>query len=285
MTPSGLEEAVGRITGARPRRLSPLGGGCVAEVYRVDLEGGDRLVAKVGGDGAGLETEGFMLAYLAENSLLPVPRVIHAEDSLLLMTFIDTSGGLTTGAQEHAAGLIAALHDITGDAFGLSRDTLIGGLHQPNPWTESWIEFFRHHRLLNMGRQGLDAGRLPAALMGRLETLAARLDRWLEEPEQPSLLHGDLWGGNVLCFDDRIAAFIDPAVYYGDAEIELAFGTLFGTFGDPFFARYRELRPLRPGFFEQRRDLYNLYPLLVHVRLFGGSYVASVERTLTQFGC
>ena len=93
-----------------------------------------------------------------------------------------------------------------------------------------------------------------------------------------------MWTGNILCRGDRIAGFVDPAVYYGDAEIELAFSTLFGTFGQPFFRRYQELRPLEPGFFEQRRDLYNLYPLLVHVRLFGGSYVDSVDRTLSRFG-
>ena len=75
-----------------------------------------------------------------------------------------------------------------------------------------------------------------------------------------------------------------PAIYFADAEIELAFATLFNTFGDSFFARYSERRPLRPGFFEERRDLYNLYPLLVHVRLFGGGYVGAVERILDRFG-
>jgi fructosamine-3-kinase len=121
--------------------------------------------------------------------------------------------------------------------------------------------------------------------MNRLETLAGRLDRWIAEPAHPSLLHGDLWTGNILVNRGRVVGFIDPALYYGDAEIELAFGTLFGTFGRPFFERYGELRPLNPGFFEERRDLYNLYPLLVHVRLFGGSYVGSVEATLDRFGC
>ena len=94
-----------------------------------------------------------------------------------------------------------------------------------------------------------------------------------------------MWSGNVLTKDGRIAGFVDPAIYYADSEIELAFSTLFSTFGDAFFRRYDELRPLRPGFFEERRDLYNLYPLLVHVRLFGGSYVGSVERALARYGC
>lgn len=119
----------------------------------------------------------------------------------------------------------------------------------------------------------------------RIEALCARLGEWLEEPARPSLIHGDLWGGNVLAADGRISGFIDPAIYYADPEIELAFTTLFGTFGDAFFRRYGELRPLRARFFEERRDLYNLYPLLVHVRLFGGEYVSQVEAILRKFGC
>ena len=282
---SRLEEAIARAAGARPRRLSPMGGGCVGDVYRVLLEDGSTLVAKAGDAGSGLATEGFMLRYLAEHSRLPVPDVIHADDTLLLMSFIETAGGLTAEAQGHAAELLADLHGIGADAYGLDRATLIGGLDQPNPWNPSWIAFFRDQRLLYMAGQALDAGRLPPRLMRGIERLASRLDRWLEEPVRPSLIHGDMWGGNVLCRGGRIAGFVDPAIYYADAEIELAFSTLFGTFGKPFFERYASLRPLRPGFFEERRDLYNLYPLLVHVRLFGGSYVGSVENTLGRFGC
>jgi len=121
--------------------------------------------------------------------------------------------------------------------------------------------------------------------MTRLEKLAGRLGDWIDASAAPSLIHGDMWTGNVLCNHGRISGFVDPAIYYADAEIELAFSTMFGTFGDAFFGRYGEHRPLRPGFFEERVDLYNLYPLLVHVRLFGGSYVGSVDRTLARFGC
>ena len=135
-----------------------------------------------------------------------------------------------------------------------------------------------------MAREALVAGRLPHPTFARLENIAARLDTWIGDDATPSLIHGDMWGGNVLVKAGRITAFIDPAIYYADAEIELAFSTLFSTFGDAFFARYIELRPLRPGFFEHRRDLYNLYPLLVHVRLFGAAYVSQVEATLTRLG-
>ncbi|MBL6927909.1 MAG: fructosamine kinase family protein [Rhodospirillales bacterium] len=281
----GLETAIRDITGIPAERIAPLSGGCVGDVYRVDLANGQRLVAKTGQNGSGLAIEGMMLKSLARLSNLPVPDVLHAEDTLLLMQFIATAGGINGAAQEHAAELLADLHNVRGDAFGFDLDTLIGGLHQPNPETGRWRDFFAQHRLLYMGREALNAGRMSGGLMDRIEVLAGKLERWIEEPEFPSLLHGDMWTGNVLCNNGRIAGFIDPAVYFGDPEIELAFSTLFGTFGQAFFSRYNEFRPLRAGFFEERRDLYNLYPLLVHVRLFGGSYVGSVERTLSQFGC
>lgn len=277
-----IAKTIGRLAGSPVAGVSPLAGGCIGAVYRVTLEDGRALAAKVGG---GLAVEGFMLRYLAENSRLPVPRVVHAGDELLVMDFIEAKDGIDRPAEIHAAELLAELHGITAEAFGFERATVIGGLEQPNPWTPGWLDFFRDQRLLFMGREALDAGRLPGRLMKRLEVMAGRLDRWLEEPAAPSLLHGDMWTGNVLCCEGRIAGFVDPAVYYGDAEIELAFATLFGTFGTPFFERYADLRLLRSGFFEERRDLYNLYPLLVHARLFGGSYVGSVERTLTRFGC
>ena len=280
-----VSDTVAKVTGQRPQRFAPLGGGCIGDVYRVELAGGGTVVAKLGDEGSGLELEGFMLRYLAVHSALPVPEVLHAEDRLLVMSWIDGGDGIGAAAQADAAELLAALHGVAAERFGFERPTLIGGLDQPNPWSERWIPFFRDHRLLYMGRQALDADRLSKRLMGRLETLAGRLENWLEEPEHPSLIHGDVWTGNVLCRQGRVAGFVDPAIYYAHAEIELAFSTLFGTFSEPFFERYGEIRPLRPGFFEERLGLYNLYPLLVHVRLFGGSYATSVERTLKRFGC
>ena len=128
-----------------------------------------------------------------------------------------------------------------------------------------------------MARAALAGGRLDRDLMSRIERLAVRLPDLIGQPGAPALIHGDVWGGNVLVRSGRVAAFIDPAIYHADPEIELAFSTLFGTFGVEFFDRYQEHRPLRPGFIELRRDLYNLYPLLVHVRLFGASYVSQVE--------
>ena len=274
-----LADRIEAATGRRPGRMSALSGGCIAEIYKVELDGAGPVVAK---RGSLLDLEGWMLDYLAEKSDLPVPRVIAAELDLLIMSHIETAGGLNADAERHAADLLAALHEVRGSAFGLERDTLIGGLHQPNGEAENWVDFFRDRRLLHMAREALDAGRLPAAAMSGVEAVAARLETWIDPPAFPSLIHGDMWGGNVLCRNGRIAGFVDPAIYHADPEMELAFSTLFGTFGDAFFARYRERRPLAPGFFEVRRDLYNLYPLLVHVRLFGGSYVGQVARIVDR---
>lgn len=282
--PAGLDARIEAALGQAPLSTRPLSGGCVGEVYRVRMPDGGDVVAKLGRAGSELALEGWMLTYLRENSGLPVPRVLHESDELLVMEHVPTEGGIDRNAQAHAADLLAALHGVTAPEFGLERDTLIGGLHQPNPKSAKWLPFFRDHRLLNMGRQSLDAGRMPKSLMTRLESFSARLGEFLEEPAAPSLIHGDMWTGNVLCARGRIAGFVDPAIYYADPEIELAFSTLFGTFGGPFFSRYEEHRPLKPGFNEARRDIYNLYPLLVHVRLFGGSYVGSVAATLSRFG-
>ncbi|MBV8537650.1 MAG: fructosamine kinase family protein, partial [Alphaproteobacteria bacterium] len=160
----------------------------------------------------------------------------------------------------------------------------IGGLPQTNSPSYDWPAFFRDHRLLAMGRTALATGRLPQQLMMRLEALAGKLERWIGNDSRPALIHGDLWAGNILSRGAQIVALIDPALYFADPEIELAFMTLFGSVGEQFFASYGERRKMRPGFFEERRDLYNLYPLLVHVRLFGGAYVAQVDRTLARYG-
>lgn len=287
MRQSRLADRIESLTGQRPDRISALSGGCVGDVYKAEMATGRDLVAKVGDGGTsnGLALEGRMLVYLAEHTDLPVPQVISDDDELLLMEHVDADGGLNAAAQGHAAQLVAALHNVTCDqGFGFAYDTVIGGLHQPNPWTPRWCDFFAEQRLIYMAREAERAERLPTALMARVERFAAALARWIDEPAQPSLIHGDMWTGNVLSAHGRITGFIDPAIYYADAEIELAFTTMFSTFGDAFFGPYNELRPIRPGFFEERRDIYNLYPLLVHVRLFGGSYVDSVERTLARFG-
>ena len=194
---------------------------------------------------ADLSFEAYMLGELARLSALPVPAVHVAEPDLLAMDFIETDGGgITPEVERHAAELIAALHATPRAFFGYERDTLIGPLPQPNPRSERWVPFFRDHRLLAMARAAEAEGALPAKLLVRIERLAERLADYLIEPRHPSLLHGDLWTGNVLVRGDRVAGFVDPAIYYGHPEIELAFTTLFGTFGATFFETYEKLLPL-----------------------------------------
>lgn len=282
-----LAQSVTRILGAAPTRIRALSGGCIGAVYRVDLPDRPPVVAKVGeGSRKTLDTEAAMLRYLAQHSRLPVPEVLHSEPALLLLAYVEGHSFFDDDAQRHAAELLADLHSIrpAHGKFGLEQDTLIGSLDQPNPLTDSWLEFFREHRLHSMAREANRAGQLPGELLRRIDLLSDQLDRWLEEPEHPSLIHGDCWTTNILSLNGRITAFIDPAIYYAHPEIELAFTTLFNTFDAAFFERYHELRPIEPGFFEARRDLYNLYPLLVHVRLFGGGYVDAVDRIARRFG-
>lgn len=277
-------ERLKQTLGVRSVNLSALHGGCIAQVHRADMPDGSTVVVKSAGTDGTLHIEGWMLQYLARHSRLPVPSVLHSEPSLLVMEFIEGQSRFSAAAEAHAAELLADLHGVSAQSFGLERDTLIGPLHQPNTLCKSWIEFFREHRLLYMAKLAAESGHLPSRTHDRIRRLASRLGGFLHEPEHPSLLHGDVWTTNVLAVGDHITGFIDPAIYYGHPEIELAFSTLFGTFGRAFFERYQQLRPIRPGFFELRRDLYNLYPLLVHVRLFGGGYAAQVESTLSRVG-
>lgn len=275
-----------RVAGALGSEVAAadaLGGGSIAAVWHVRLADGRDAVVK---SGRGLELEGWMLRWLARETAAPVPQVLHAEDDLLVLEWIDARPGLDgAGAERHLAEIVAALHAHRGARFGFERDTAIGGLPQPNGETDTWLEFFRDRRLLHMAREALGAGRLPLAAMTRIERLASRLERWLPTRVAPTLIHGDLWHGNVLSRGGRVLALLDPALSFSDPEIELAFMTLFGSVSERFFTAYQERRPLGPGFFEERRALYNLYPLLVHVRLFGGGYVAQVESTLARFGC
>ena len=284
-----LKDRLEAALGSRIVDSGGLGVGFGLAGLEVRLADGRHLAVKAReeghGDRAPLDLEAYMLNELARLSELPVPQVYYADSDLLVMDFIENDGGgITPSVERHAAELIAKLHATPRERFGYARDTLIGPLPQPNPESSDWVPFFRDHRLLFMAGTAREKGSLPSALYARIERLAGRIEEYLGEPVFPSLLHGDLWTGNVLVRGDRIAGFVDPAIYCGHPEVDLAFTTMFGTFGRAFFDAYEALMPLEPGFYELRAALYNLYPTLVHVRLSGSAYLARIERTLVRLG-
>lgn len=258
-----------------------------AEVLGIEFEGGGKAALKRPLPGAKSTTslEARMLEYLAEHSPLPVPNVLAVSEGGLLMDYIEGgTGGLNKDAQIDAAHHIAGLHAISSDRFGFDWPTLFGPIDQPNDWHSSWPEFYSRNRLIYGAHLAFDAGHVDRDLCRRVEQLCSRLGELLPAQVAPALLHGDLWQGNFIVSGGKIAGFVDPAIYFGAAEADLAFSTLFGTLGAPFFDAYRDIRPIEPGFFETRRDIYNLWPLLGHIRLFGGAYVGQTTALLARLG-
>jgi len=275
-----LADRIGAGLGRRPDRLTRIGGGHGATVWRLDI-GGERLVAKAAP--AHLASESRMLADLAAAGA-PVPQVHYGDDQLVVMDYVETDGaGLSDDGGRALAETLAALHANTTKEYGHGYDVMIGGLPQINERFTSWVDFFRWKRLDVASWLAMRAGRISSKLNERIWRLGERLQDWLQEPAQPSLLHGDLWIGNVLCRNGHAVALIDPAIAYGHPEIELAFTQLFGGFPPSFLKRYVEINPPPSGFHEQRRALYQLYPLLVHAALFGPPYDARVEAIVTRF--
>jgi fructosamine-3-kinase len=250
------------------------------------------LIAPLGGDGIYLirvgrtkyvfkhhqyaDVEARMLRLLSP--YLKVPEVIWNKENLLVMEYLEENGPVD---EKEAASVLASLHNVTQAGFGLDFDTTIGPHHQPNSLSESWVDFYRNERVLSMARRCHEKGRFNIGVMARIETLADRFERLLPEPK-PALLHGDIWSGNVIAGKKGIA-FIDPAVYYGHNEVELAFILMFHTFGRRFFDVYHGLSPIEKEFFEERQYLYRLYPVLVHVNSFGAGYMGMLERILARF--
>jgi fructosamine-3-kinase len=277
--PTSAVRAADALGGA-VRDATELQGGQIGTVHRVDLDDGRTVVAKTGE--TPLAVEATMLDHLADSDL-PVPAVLYATDDLLVMEYVENDGRFTASVARDAADHLAALHDVDGDAFGFDCDTLTGPLRQPNPWTDSWIAFFRDHRLSYMADEAAESGPLGPELRERVADVAVDCEKLLDEPEAPALLHGDVWRTNVLPRDGEVAAFVDPATYYGHPEVELAYVDWLGTFGRTFFERYRDRRGIADGF-DRRTDVYALYPQLTHVRLFGGRYLDAVDRTLSRLG-
>lgn len=276
--PERFSTIIDAVLGSPPTGFRELSGGEIGTVHRSTLADGRRIVAKTGE--TPLNIEGRMLRHLSEHSDLPVPSVYYAESDLLLIEYVEGGTDHDLPVTRDAADHLATLHERQGPAFGFEWRTITGPVRQPNPWTDSWIDFYRDHRLARL----VSEGEFPAETRDRIEAICADLDELLLEPEAPSLIHGDVWTTNVLARDGRVEAFLDPAIYYAHPEVELAYIDWTNTFGTGFFDRYRERREIAPGFFERRRFVYRLYPLLVHVHLFGGRYRDALDRTLDRMG-
>lgn len=247
---------------------SSLSGGSIADTYRATLTDGREVVVKRTQYDARLEAEGLEALGAAG---APVPEVLGAsEDTLVLEQVHGPPDWSRLGAG------LARVHRSTGAAFGWDRDNVIGPLPQANPRTDDWPTFYVEHRLAPW----LGASALPADTRRRLErAMDDPLRELLAHDPVPSLVHGDLWSGNVV--DGRY--LIDPAVHHADREFDLAFAELFGGFPEAFWSAYHDEWPLDDGW-QDRRPALQLYHLLIHVELFGAGYASGVTQRLDRYG-
>ena len=219
------------------------------------------------------------------NYKISVPKVYDVSETYLLLEFIEETKQTKYTQEIEAAKLLTALHSVTNESrmYGYYYDTTIGPFSQHNEQTQyNWTLFLGQMRIMPMARLCYDKGMISKQMVERLEGLCRDLYKRIDMSTiYPSLLHGDIWSGNVL-FEREGACLIDPAIYFGDREMELAFILLFDTFGDTFLKAYSEVHPLSEDFYESKVLLYQIYPLLVHVALYGGSYVRQLEQILKR---
>ncbi|NVO18544.1 MAG: fructosamine kinase family protein [Bacteroidetes bacterium] len=261
-------------------------GGCINETAKVQTSHGDFFVkynlSSVYPGMFEAESKGLKILQQAEEIL--IPEVLHAEvagkHSYLLMEYIEP-GVKSPGFWEQFGSSLANLHKHTSDLFGLDHDNYIGSLQQGNQHHSSWVDFFVLERLEPMARHARDKDEISAQLVNSFEQLYNKLPRLMPE-EKPALLHGDLWNGNYLVDENGNPCLIDPAVYYGHREIDLAMTSLFGGFHPKFYESYQQVFALEKGW-EERTDLFNLYPLLVHANLFGGGYASQVKKIINKY--
>ena len=278
---AAIEDALGaKIVGR-----SSMGGGSIADSARVELSDGRKLFVKTHPRGAEMfpaEAEG--LQWLGQAEAIRVPEVVAlgpARAPFLALNLIE-SRGPAPDHDEQLGRSLAALHRFGADRFGHHRDNFIGPLPQTGESRPDWPSFYGQCRLQPMMEQADRADALPSNLRRDLQRVIERLDDLCGPAEPPARLHGDLWGGNAITDERGGPVVLDPAVYGGHREIDLAMMRLFGGFGPRVFAAYDEAFPLCPGH-EDRIALYQLYPLLVHVVLFGGAYVGQLQRAVSRY--
>ncbi|MGP6087915.1 fructosamine kinase family protein [Antarctobacter jejuensis] len=259
---------VAQALGAEVASAVPVQGGDLSEVYRADLADGRRVAVKIG---PLVGVEAGMLRALAEAGAA-APHMLWCQDDLMCLHWLDETRATPDGWRALGETL-RCLHGSTGPGYGWPQDYAFGTVRIDNRPGDDWPAFWAQRRLLPF------VGSVPQRIGRRLSVLAARLPELLPPAPAPALLHGDLWTGNAL-FSGPQAYLIDPACYHGHAEVDLAMLTLFGRPDDAFWTGYGAPAPD----WQARRPIYQLWPALVHLSLFGTGYVAMVEGLLDQAG-
>ena len=279
-----LRDAVGRQLGSQVLEATRLGGGDINDAFEVSLEDRTRIFVKTHPDPPGgmFGAEARGLRWLQETKAIRIPRVIAFSDErpAYLALELLTPARPRPDFEEALGHSLAALHAFGSPSFGLDHDNFIGPLPQTNATADDWASFYWTSRIEPQLRLATDRGLIDGETNSRFDSLRRVLPERVGPAEPPSRLHGDLWGGNLHVDEEGRPCLIDPAVYAGHREIDLAMMRLFGGFGERVFAAYEEASPLAPGAGD-RVPLYQLYPLMVHLNLFGGSYVDSVRRALS----
>ena len=270
--------------------MQPLAGGDINEAHVLSLADGRRVFAKSNARAPArmFEVEAQGLAWLAAARALRVPQVLAVLPpsatwpGVLVLELIEPGPRARDFDEQLGRGL-AHLHRSGAGAFGLEHDNFIGSLPQLNAPAAEWAEFYGARRLWPLFERARARGFFDAALASAGERLLARLPQLVGPREPPARVHGDLWAGNVHVAADGMPVLIDPAVYGGHREIDLAMMRLFGGFGSRVYAAYEEAFPLAAGH-RERVPLYQLYPLLVHLELFGAGYLPQLRACLRSLG-
>ena len=267
-----------------PRQpTSSIAGGCINQAFRLSDGTRNYFVKTNQSDRLSMfEAEAAGLEEILHTATIRVPSPVacgeSAGEAFLVLEYLEMNGR-SSGAQ--LGRNLAGMHRHTAPQFGWKLDNTIGATHQPNPWSDRWIDFLRGQRLgyqLSLAAQNGYVG----SLQRKGESLLANLHEFFAGYQPvPSLLHGDLWGGNAAALASGEPVIFDPAVYYGDREADLAMTELFGGFPADFYAAYREAWPLDAGY-HVRKTLYNLYHVLNHANLFGDGYAKQAESMLDQ---
>jgi len=227
------------------------------------------------------ETESKGLKMLSgANTDLIIPEVVEVGKNFLLLSLLVPGSGNSDSAYDFGTGL-AKLHQHSADTFGLDHDNFIGKLPQNNHQHQNWADFFVSERIEPQIELGIQSGKFESGLIPIVNAFHKAVQN-LFPNEQPALLHGDLWSGNYMFTKDGAASIYDPAVYYGHREMDIAMTRLFGGFSSDFYKGYNSEYPLADGF-EERIELCNLYPILVHANLFGGGYIQRAKEILGQY--